>query len=471
MGDARRLWSSTAAAGETAVDELLGDLGAATRALRRRDVSSLELTRRALDRLDGTGRRLNAVAELAGERALVAARAGDRERARGIDRGPLHGVPYGVKDVIAARGMPTRWGAPPYRDQVIDSDATVVRRLSAAGAVLVAKLSLIELAGAGLYSSPAASIDGPCRNPWDVSRWTGGSSSGSAAAVAAGLLPFTLGTETRGSLVIPAAFCGITAFRPTYGSVSRNGVMTAAWSMDKVGPLARTAAACATVLSAIAGPDAEDPTTNVAQAPRVPRGLVFGILPDDLDADPETRRAFAAADAVLRRIGGRVRRIALPPHDYLSLSQTIVAIETAASHEELIRSPRLDELVDPNQRIGLRSYLERSATEYARVIETRVAATRDLAQVFETVNVLIAPTVLVEAPPIDTDLRSVPRLRYAVLGAVAGVPGVSVPMGAGPRGLPLGLSLIGPRFSDRWLLRLAARYQRETDWHLRRPPV
>lgn len=337
--------------------------------------------------------------------------------------------------------------------------------------MLVGKLAMVELAGGGGYRYAKASLHGPGLNPWDLGRWSGGSSSGSGSAVAAGLVPFALGSETWGSIMTPAAFCGISGLRPTHGAVSRFGAMPLAWSMDKVGPMARSAEDCALVLAAIAGRDPRDPTTadwRYRAARR--RSFRLGVLPSDFDGVPETARAFDDALRVLRRLGLRVREVKPPSHDYPAIATTVLAAETATAHESFIRGPALDELVDEDQRRGLREYLEKPMVDYARAVERRVAATRDLRELFRDVDALVAPTLLVEAPTLDTDLKTQRRGGYAVFGAVAGLPGLSVPMGFGPHGMPLGLSFTGDLFAEPTLLKLGMAFQRVTDWHLRRPP-
>ena len=241
---------------------LLGPVRRLGRLLRERRIRSVELTEAYLDRLETIGPRLNAVVTLTRELALEQAREADKELAAGEYRGPLHGVPYGVKDLLATKGIPTTWGAEPYRAQVFDYDATVVERLREAGAVLVAKLAMVELAGGMGYTHPDASFTGPGRTPWNTDHWSGGSSSGSAAAVAAGLVGFAIGSETSGSILTPCAFCGVSGLRPTYGLVSRHGAMALCWTLDKLGPIARTADDCGLVLAAIAGVDPNDPTTD-----------------------------------------------------------------------------------------------------------------------------------------------------------------------------------------------------------------
>jgi aspartyl-tRNA(Asn)/glutamyl-tRNA(Gln) amidotransferase subunit A len=443
------------------------------RLLRRRELSALELARATLAALDAVGRRYRAVAELTPDRADTEARAADRALRRGDTR-PLCGIPYGAKDLLDTAAIPTRWGTPHYRDRVATTDATTVTKMREAGAVLVGKLALIELAGGGGYRDAGASIDGPCLNPWDPGRWSGGSSSGSAAAVAAGLLPISLGSETGGSLVIPAAYCGITTIRPTFGVVSRAGAMPLSWSMDKIGPLARTAADCGAVLDAIAGHDPLDwSTAGVDLASARARGLRVGVLRGGLSDATATAAVFDRALRTLRRLGLRMRTVELPKRDYFATYSTILAGEAAAAHHDLISGADDATFVDRAQRDGLKRMLRVTMIEHADAVHARARLAREIEGFFADVDVLVAPTVLTEATPIDEDVQAGRGRRggYAMLGAIAGVPGVSVPMGFGPSGLPLGLSFTGPRGSDRTLLRLAARYQRETDWHMRRPPV
>ncbi len=231
--------------------------------VRTRDVSPVELAELFLDRLETLGPEYNAVVTVTRQRALKQARRAEREIAQGQYRGPLHGIPYGVKDLLATSGgIPTTWGAAPLRNQVFDYDATVIRKLEEAGAVLAAKLAMVELAGGAGYRQPHASFTGPGITPWDKTRWSGGSSTGSGAATAAGLVPFSIGSETIGSILTPAGNCGVAGLRPTYGRVSRYGAMALSWTLDKLGPLCLTADDCGLVLEAIAGPDPKDPTTS-----------------------------------------------------------------------------------------------------------------------------------------------------------------------------------------------------------------
>jgi aspartyl-tRNA(Asn)/glutamyl-tRNA(Gln) amidotransferase subunit A len=449
------------------------DVGTLGRLLRRREISAVELARQTLTALDSVGRRYHAVAQLTPDVAEAQARAADRALRRG-NAAPLCGIPYGAKDLLDTAGIPTRWGTPHYRDRVPTNDAAAVTKMRSSGAVLVAKLAMIELAGGGGYHDAGASIDGPCLNPWEPARWSGGSSSGSAAAVAAGLLPIALGSETGGSLVIPAAYCGITTIRPSFGAVSRAGAMPLSWSMDKIGPLARTAADCGIALDAIAGRDPLDWSTLGTDLARARAGrLRVGVLRGGLSDASATAAVFERALRTLRRLGVRPRTFELPKRDYFATYSTILAGEAAAAHHDLIAAADDTTLVDRAQRDGLKRMLQVSLIAHAEAVQVRARLAREIEGLFADVDVLVSPTVLTEATPIDEDVQAGRARRggYAMLGAIAGVPAVSVPMGFGPAGLPLGLSFTGPRGSDRTLLRLAARYQRETDWHERRPPV
>jgi aspartyl-tRNA(Asn)/glutamyl-tRNA(Gln) amidotransferase subunit A len=460
-------------------------VGELSRLLRVRTVSSVELTRLALDRLAAGGPRYNALAELTADLALVQARRADHLLRRGPADSPLLGIPYGAKDLLATKGIPTRWGAPPFRDQIFDYDAAAITRLRAAGAVLVGKLAMVELAGGGGYHYASASMHGPGLNPWNLSHWSGGSSSGSGSAVAAGLVAFALGSETWGSIMTPASFCGISGLRPTAGRVSRAGAMELAWSMDKVGPMARSARDSGWILQAIAGHDPADASTVrrefVFRSRIQRRPFRLGVLPLDYEDAPggtETQRAFMEALGVLRATGMKVAAAVWPDYPMGDIARAILGGETAAAHEDFIKSDRLDELVDAGQKEGLRGYLNLTAAELGRASVQRARAAQGVVAMFEGFDALVAPTVIGEAVTLDTNLSSraggrqrVSRSRgTSVLGAIAGVPALSVPMGFGPTGLPLGLSITGNLFEENTILQIGMRYQRETDWHRRRPP-
>jgi aspartyl-tRNA(Asn)/glutamyl-tRNA(Gln) amidotransferase subunit A len=328
------------------------------RLLRARKVSSVELAEHFLGRLERLGPAYNAVVTVLRGPAISEARLRDAELASGKDRGPLHGIPYGAKDLLAAEGAPTTWGAQPYRDQMLKGDATVVRRLREAGAVLCAKLAMVELAGGMGYNQAFASFTGPGRSPWDPARWSGGSSSGSGAAVGAGLVPFAIGSETWGSIQYPAAFCGVTGLRPTYGRVSRHGAMALSWTMDKLGPLARTVADCGTVLAAIAGPDPADPSAlgqGFAYQPgaKVRKRYRLGILKGTLEkTQPEVRRNFEESIRVLREFAEVEEHLELPDFPYEEMASIVIDAEAASAFEPLFESGRITELTAPEDRIG-----------------------------------------------------------------------------------------------------------------------
>lgn len=436
-----------------------------------RAVTAHELVESVLHALDTDGRTLNAVAEVAWEPALRAAAAIDTRRGSGAVPA-LAGIPYGVKDVFSTAGIITTWGAPPFRAQMIDVDSAVVERLAARGAVLTAKLASIQLAGAGGYRWPSTSLQGPGKNPWNSRRWSGGSSSGPAIAVGAGILPFAIGSETTGSVIVPAAFCGVTGFRPSWGIVSQFGMLPVAWSLDKAGVLARSATDCRVVLRHIAGRDDRDATT-ADWRPVSPQPVRYriGVLEEHLGDSSTTARQFDHAINVLQATGMRLKRVRLPDFPYQRLVSELLAGETAASQEHLVRSDSLRGLLDSSQRAGLRRAVRQPAAVYARAVRDRVSAVADIRAVFKSVDALVSPTAMSEAPPIGTDLKSWPprRRHHGFLGALAGLPGVSVPMGFGESKLPLGMSIVADHQRDAVALDIAEHFQALTNWHLAHP--
>jgi aspartyl-tRNA(Asn)/glutamyl-tRNA(Gln) amidotransferase subunit A len=381
---------------------------------------------------------------------------------------------------------------------VIDADAAVVRRLGRAGAVLAAKLAMVELAGGGGYRYASASLQGPGRTPWNPQRWSGGSSSGSGAAVAAGLVPYAIGSETSGSIVTPAAYCGVTGLRPTYGLVSRSGAMPLSWTLDKLGPMARSAEDCALVLQAIAGRDAADATTagrafSYRPLAREALGrLRLAFAPADFDAQavPAARPAFAAALDVLRRLGTPLVEAALPPDlPYGAATGTIIGAEAATVFAGLMESDAFETLVDARQKAGLRAGRRIRARDYLQAMRLRVLVQRAFATLFEGADVLVGVGRPGPASPVDEplDRRPAPSapagpsappapgvLANPALipaGNLAGLPALCLPCGFTPDGLPLAIQLVGPPFSENTLLSLGAWFQAETDWHRRRPPV
>ena len=455
----------------------IGELGAM---LRARQVSAGELTRYFLDRLETLGPRYNAVVTVLRDRALKEAGLRDAELRAGKARGPLHGIPYGVKDLLAAVGGPTTWGAAPYREQVIPEDATVVRRLEGAGAVLCAKLAMVELAGGMGYNHADASFTGPGLTPWDTSRWSGGSSSGPGAAVSAGLVPFAIGSETWGSIQFPSAFCGVTGLRPTYGRVSRHGAMALSWTMDKLGPIARTAADCGVVLAAIAGPDALDPTTldeRFVWPPPTPRKRYrLGVLKGSRDkTQPEVVANFERSLGVLRGFATIVEDVALPDYPYGAAAGTIIDAEAASAFEPLFQNGRIRELTAPEDRIGGYAGQVLLAKDYLRALRVRRPASEALDGVLRQFDAIVGPTLPTVAWPIDRPLdQAYPDYPGGTsLGGaanLAGVPGLFLMNGTGEAGLPTSLQLTGAAGTEQTLLAIGARYQTMTSEHRRRPP-
>lgn len=452
----------------------------------KREFSARDLARAVCDRLERQGPRFNALALLLRDTAMSRAKDVDREISRGRVRGPLQGIPYAAKDLLAFEGHPTTWGAKPLSEQVIPRTANVLRKLSGTGAGLCGKLAMVELAGGGGYRYAAASHTGPGLNPWDRRRWAGGSSSGSGAAVAAGLVPFALGSETSGSIVTPAAFCGVTALRPTYGLVSRHGAMALSWTLDKIGPFARTAEDCGLILQAIAGGDMEDPGSarkGFRYAPQYSRPagqLVAGFAESDFEdaADPELRPALRDALTVLRESGIKFQPAELPDLPFGAAISTIISTEGAASFRTFIESGRVDELADERQIAGLKAGLEIPAWQYLEAMRVRRQAQLEMAKLFQQVDLLVTPARMSVAPPVAEPLdrssgrrpaRSGGGLRAIIAaGNLAGLPSLVLPCGfAG--GLPVAIALTGRPFSENALLMAGAAFQKRTDWHRRRP--
>ena len=468
-------------------DELVySTIGELSAKLKKREVSSVELTGVYLDRLESLGPQYNALALPFRKQALKKAKEVDGDIKRERFRGPLQGIPFGAKDLLAVAGHPTTWGAKPYATQVFDESATIIKKLDKTGAVLIGKLAMVELAGGGGYRYPSASMTGPGLNPWDKSRWSGGSSSGSGVAVAAGMVGFALGSETSGSILTPSAYCGVTGLRPTYGLVSRAGAMALSWTLDKIGPMCRSAQDCGHVLDAIAGGDHADPGSagkSFYYAPQYVREMKeirLGFAPADFDvlADPAARAGFNEALTVVRSLGTKFGEAALPDFPYSALTGTIVACEAASIFEQLITSGKVDELADQRQAQGLKAGLEIPARDYLRAMRIRSLVQEAFLELFASVDILVAPARYTPASrvtdPLDRSVNAPGRPKgmsgLIAAGNLAGLPALSIPCGfAG--GLPIALQLVGRPWSENLLLKAGAEFQARTDWHRRRPPV
>ncbi len=454
-------------------------LGAELRAGR---VSAVELARLFLDRIERLGPKLNAVVTVTRELALEQAERADKDLAQGIDRGPLHGIPYGAKDLLATAGIPTSWGAAPYKDQVFNDDATVVRRLRNAGAVLVAKLAMVEIAGGLGYDQADAALTGPGLNPWNVEAWAGGSSSGSAAAVAAGLVPLSIGSETCGSIITPACYCGVTGLRPTYGRVSRHGAMALSWTMDKLGPIARTADDCGLALNAIAGADVEDPTAvdlpYVYPDPTVEalqRPFRLALLRGATDGvQPAVRENFEQSIALLRNHAEFVE-IDLPPLPYGPVVGTIIDCEMAAAFEGLVTSGKIWEMQAPEDRLGLQAELFIPAKDYINAQRIRQLIQKSLDALLQPFDALVVPARGAVACPVSMSFSQYERTArsrsIATAENAAGLPAICILNGFGDRGLPTGLQLVGRAWDENRLIAIANHLQSLTDWHTRTPPA
>lgn len=428
--------------------------------IRTRQVTALELTEMYLARLKQHGPRLEAVITLTEERALAQAARADAEIAAGNYRGPLHGIPWAAKDLLAVRGYRTTWGAKPYEEQIIDVDATVVERLDAAGAILVAKVTLGALAQGDVW------FGGRTRNPWNLEQGSSGSSAGSAAAVVAGLVGFAIGTETLGSISSPSTRTGATGLRPTFGRVSRYGAMALSWSMDKIGPICRSAEDCALVLDAIHGPDGRDATVRDVpfnwDATVTPSQLRIGYHRSAFERgeseNDRRRKAFDDATLdVLRGLGAKLIPVETPDQYPLNaIRGAVLATEAAAAFDELTRSNRDDLMVDSSWPDTFRQARMVPAVEYIQANRVRMLVMNAMHATMSGIDVLVAPTS---------------GGNQLLLTNLTGHPAVIVPNGFTEEGTPVSITFVGGLYGEAAALALAKAYQEATDFHLRRPPL
>jgi len=421
--------------------------------IRTRQITSTELTGLYLERLKRHGSTLECVITLTEERALEQAARVDEELASGKYRGLLHGIPYGAKDLLAVKGYRTTWGAEPYREQTIDETATVIKKLDEAGAVLIAKLTLGALAWGDVW------YGGVTKNPWNLEQGSSGSSAGSASATSAGLVAFSIGTETWGSIVSPCTRCGVTGLRPTFGRVSRTGAMALSWSMDKIGPICRSVEDCAIVFDVIHGPDGADPT--IVDAPfryeydEDIHALRIGFLPEDFERDDYYHESDSIALGVLREMGIDLIPIELPDYPIYPLG-LILSAEAAAAFDELTMSGRDDLLVRqirnawPN---NFRTARFIPAVEYIQANRIRAMIMRDMER-------------------LDVDIYISPSFgENLLLTNLTGHPCVVLPSGFDDDGNPVSITFIGQPFEEGKLLAFARAYQERTGFHLKHPPL
>lgn len=432
--------------------------------LRSRRVTSKRLVELSIRRLKQYDPLLHAVVTLTEDRALERAAEADRELDAGVWKGPLHGVPYGAKDLLAVRGYPTTWGATPYREQVIDADAAVIERLDAAGAVLVAKLTLGALAWGDVW------FGGKTRNPWNLDEGSSGSSAGPGAAVAAGLVPFAIGSETLGSIVSPSTRNGITGHRPTFGLVSRHGAMALSWSMDKLGPMARSAEDCALVFNAIRGRDPRDPSTIDAPFPFHQdldvTTLRIGYFASAFDADYENSDADRETLDVLRGLGIDLKPVELPSDLPVDAMLLTLSVEAAAAFDDLTLSRGIDSMV--RQTTDAWPHVFRTArfapaVEFVQASRARTQLMKKMDDVMRSIDVFVSPSyggsVLSITNLTGHPCVCVPNSFRAAADAVSQ-----------NRKSPASISFIGGLYKDAEMLSVASACQEATDFHRRRPP-
>jgi len=461
------------------LDLTLSELGPR---IKKREISPVELTEAYLSRIEAMDPKLHAFITPTPDLARSQAKTAEKEIAAGRYRGPLHGIPYGAKDLLATKGIRTTWGAKPFENQVFDYDATVIARLRDQGAVLLGKLAMIELAGGLGYSIPGASLLGPTLNPWNVDRWTCGSSSGSGAAVAASLVSFAIGSETWGSIVCPSSFCGVSGLRPTFGRVSRHGAMALSWTLDKLGPMARSAEDCEAILRALSGKDPEDDWTADEPPPSVLpvealKGLRVAHIPFDFTkaGDKEIGTVVDAALADLRKSGVAISEEKLPDLPFEDVAGVILACEAATAFESLFKDGRVRLLTDRGAPLAQALGRPITGADYVKASRIRTLCQKAMADFFSKWDVILAPGEPVEAYGAHVSYEEADKLQWpdpvGGMGNLCGLPAASVPCGFTSDGLPVGLAIVGGAFEEAKVLAFAKHFQGLSSWHRKRPSL
>ena len=451
--------------------------------IQRQEVSPVEATQAVVDRAEKFDRQLNSFITLLRDEALTQARAAEQEIGAGRYRGPLHGIPFAVGDLYYTKGIRTTAGSKILSDFNPAYDATVIAKLRDAGAILIGKLNMHEFATG---ATNASSLIGACNNPWDTLRVSGGASGGSAAAVAAGLCFGALGSDTGGSIRIPAALCGIVGLKPTYGRVSRYGVFPLSWSLDHVGPMTRTVTDAALMLQVIAGHDRHDPTTRTAVVPDYSAALTMDIegarlgIPQEFyfeQLDAEVRDSVRAAIQTLERAGAQVEEVSLPLSQYAAAAGRIMSLtESAEVHEKFLKTHFAD--YSPDVRAGFLVGQLVLGKHYMRAQRLRSLIRQEMAAALRRVDALVTPTVPIPAPRIGEATVDIGQETIDVMWALSrltrpanltGFPAISVPCGFTMAELPIGLQFIGRPFAEATILQLAYAYEQETTWHQRQP--
>jgi Asp-tRNA(Asn)/Glu-tRNA(Gln) amidotransferase A subunit family amidase len=459
---------------ETTLYKSVAELG---RMIRAREISPAELAAEYLTRAQRLDPQLFAFVTFTEELAMEQAGRAERELMKGRLRSPLHGIPWGVKDLFATAGIATQWGSPAYMGQVFDYDATIVRKLREAGAVLIGKLASGELA------SGARWFRGTTRCAWDLTRSSSGSSAGPGSATAAGLVGFSVATETLGSILSPSGVNGIVGLRPTYGRVSRHGVMNLSWTMDKVGAMCRTVEDCALVFDVIQGADPLDPSSLDApfrfSAQASVKGKKIGVLRDEFNSasDPQVYAIFRAALAQLESLGIILEEVQLDDYPYQDIARYTINIEAACAFEPLWKDGKIDTMINKQRAADWTAARLVPAVDYLKMQRVRNEVCEYAGSLFRKYAALVAPTT--SGPAGLVDVANVPATNpIGVLsggsfafGNIVGVPAVSVPCGFTTSGLPLGIQFIGPAFEEAAILRLAHAYELATPWHKRHPQI
>ncbi len=453
--------------------------------IKARKLSPVEVVRAFLDRIEAVNPKVNAFITVTGEQALEQARKAEQEIAAGHYRGPLHGIPYAPKDLLATKGIRTTNGSRATSNWIPGHESTVTARLNRAGAILIGKLNLLEFA----MGSGQRGLTGPARNPWDLAYSPSGSSSGSGAALAAGMAPLTIGSDTAGSIRGPAKSCGIVGLKPTYGRVSRYGVTSLSWTLDHVGPMAKTVADVAMMLQAMAGADPLDRTAAAVPVPDYSRALTGNVkglrvgVPSEYffeHVHPETEAALRRANSLLKDRGAvlvdvKVNNAAICG----SVSSVILGSESAAYHEKRLKQS--GDLLDPLVRERLEAGTFHSALDYIKALRVRTVLMEEMRRIFQACDILMLPSgnaaPKLEDEIVDTDAPRdpppAPRPDTFNIANVTGIPSIVLPCGftAGPPVLPLGIQFCAKPFDEATLFRISHAYQSATDWHKRRPPL
>ena len=453
--------------------------------IKQKEIKASEVGKYFFNRISSLGPELNSVVSLLPELAEKSWNSADKQNEI---KTILHGIPYGIKDLISVsykdsglsnvNSPPTTWGAKPLANQHFENTATIVKRLNRDKAIPLAKLAMVELAGGLGYKQPNASLTGPGLNPWDTSKWTGGSSSGSGAAVAAGLVPFALGTETWGSILTPAVYCGITGLRPTLGLVSRNGAMALSWTLDKIGPMCLNADDCGIVLDTISGYDPKDssssrkrftyePEFSLKNKPKI--AIFKGILET---CDEDVKNNFNESVKILSQFT-EIEEIDLPEYPYEIVTRIILFSESTSAMEDFIDDDLASTLTAPEDRYSIFPRTLISAKDYIKALRMRKVIVGIVSNIYKQYDAIIAPTKPSTAPPSDGEFRGSVRSGYDPMGSIGnltGLPAISVPNGFGIKDtMPTGFQIMGQPFSENLLIGIAKEYQNVTKWHLEHP--